>query len=623
MKSGKFFFNRGISRSLLHRFWPLWLACLAILIMLGPAQVSRLRDMALSSGIAENTVFYLNQMVQGVLQAGVDAARFGILAAVGTAMAMYSYLYLPRSCGLMNTLPVRRETVFLTAFLTGLLPLLAAELIAFLLLLGASAGVEGLGEELCLQWLKAAVLSTVGFYGLATFCAVLTGNVLVLPVVYLVLGVAAAAAEGCVRALLGTLVYGYTYNSLSLTALSPVAYVLDNVTVTAPDTYWDSSLEAVPYRIGNLSYLGWLCAAGLLLTVLAVLLLRRRHMERVGDVVAVPQLRPVFRVCMAAGCAVALAVLLQDFFWDYTAGGRNGAAVVFPALAAGSLVGWFGAEMLMKKTLRVFRSGWKGFGIVTACLLLFALCAETDVTGYEKRVPEADEIENIRLLSGQTALRDEETLSLCRDLHRQIIENKAVNESSNQTMAIHLRYELKNGKAMDRLYYVKWQDGITDDPESDLSAYEQLINCPEVLMTRFVPDGLSAEDIHWAYVSQTVRNEGGWLDSKEYTLTSEKAEELYNRAVLPDGREGSIGYSWMAYGEASRRAITTLSVSFELWKEGESGTPYTETLYYEVLEGSERTLQWLEENLELQPENAWEVQEADRTPAPVFLYGKG
>ncbi|MCR5090659.1 MAG: hypothetical protein K6C08_14260, partial [Oscillospiraceae bacterium] len=557
MKSGKFFFNRGISQSLLRRFWPLWLGVLAMLILLGPAQVSRLM-----SYMPEYPVWRSNEMVRGILGAGVDAARFEMAAAVLTAMAMYSYLYLPRTCGLMNTVPVRRETVFLTAFLTGLLPLLAADLIAFLCLLGAAAGVEGVSTAVCLQWLKAVVLSTVGFYGLASFCAVLTGNILVLPVVYLVLGVVAAAAEGCVRALLGSLVYGYTYNRFSLTALSPLVYVLDNVQVTAPGTSRDPSMEIIHYQIGHLGYLGWFCLAGLVLTVLAVLLLRRRHMESVGDVVAVPQLRPVFRCCMAAGCAIALAVLLEDFFYGRTAGGRNGAVVVFPALVAGSLIGWFGSEMLMKKTLRVFHSGWKGYGIITACLLLFAVCAETDLTGYEKRVPAAEEIDNVRLLSCQTPLRDGETMELCRALHRQIIGHKSENERADQTMEIHLRYELKNGKAMDRLYYVKSYEGITDEPESDLSTYERLINCPEVRMTRFDTDGISAADIRWAQVTQSFLNEAGWLENRELHLTREQAEDLYNTAILPDGRDGKIGYSWMSYGEASRRALTTLNVYF-------------------------------------------------------------
>ena len=60
---------------------------------------------------------------------------------------------------------------------------------------------------------------------MACFCGVLTGNVLVLPAVYVVLNCTAAVAEGAVRALLGSLLYGYSYDGMLFDRLSPIVHM--------------------------------------------------------------------------------------------------------------------------------------------------------------------------------------------------------------------------------------------------------------------------------------------------------------------------------------------------------------------------------------------------------------
>jgi hypothetical protein len=55
------------------------------------------------------------------------------------------------------------------------------------------------------------------------------------------------------------------------------------------------------YRVQDQGYLIAVGAAGLALGLLAVLILKKRHMESAGEIVAVPVLRPIFRVCMAVG----------------------------------------------------------------------------------------------------------------------------------------------------------------------------------------------------------------------------------------------------------------------------------------------------------------------------------
>ena len=56
-----------------------------------------------------------------------------------------------------------------------------------------------------------------------------------------------------------------------------------------------------------ISYILALAGAGIVLSVLALLLFRRREMERSGDVIAVKPLRPVFLYCFSLGFAIVFA----------------------------------------------------------------------------------------------------------------------------------------------------------------------------------------------------------------------------------------------------------------------------------------------------------------------------
>ena len=134
--------------------------------------------------------------------------------------------------------------------------------------------------------------------------------------------------------------------------------------------------------VSGLGYLAAICAAGLALGLLAVLILKKRHMEAAGEIVAVPVLRPLFRICMSVGTAVVVACILCQEFLSRIVYGRGLAVCACVLLALGAALGWFAAEMLIKKSLRVFGRGWKQIGIIAGLLVLLAILAEADVTGY-------------------------------------------------------------------------------------------------------------------------------------------------------------------------------------------------------------------------------------------------
>ena len=617
MKSRTSFYNKGFGKNLLRRFWPLW-ALWLLALLYAPLQLAGIK----SIDYFRETDF-VNTVNRAILETGTELAKICIFAMPVMAMAMLSYLYDRRSCGLVNALPMKREEAYFTAFFTGLVPMLAAEALAFLVMLAVCPRAPGVNAGHLGTWLLLVALGTGAFYGLACFCGVLTGNVFVLPAVYVVLGCTAQVFEGAVHALLHTLVYGFTYQQEVFSWLSPLPTVLMTLNVTAQRTLPTDprAAESVPmtFSISGLRYLALLCAVGLLLGLLAVLILKKRHMESAREIVAVPVLRPIFRICMAVGTAVVVACILCEEFLSRIVSGRGLAFCACVLLALGAALGWFVAEMLIKKSLRVFRRGWKQIGIIAACLVLLAILAEADVTGYERAVPNPDEVASVMLQTGGSReLTDPASIAAYCDFHRGIVEHKAGNEreSSVRYWNMPLTYTLKNGKTVRRSYRLVNSEAAQADPGSDLNRYQALANVPEAVLSRVTAGGreVSADTVTRAYVSVS-RYDGtlGWT-GETLTLTPEQALSLYREGILPDAQAGNIG-RWFAYeGQESLALSSTVGVTIELAPKAQAGS---EGSYYwdsvidlNVLMCSANTIRWLKENLGVEPENYDVLQQA-------------
>ncbi len=199
MRSKTSCFNGALLRSGMKRFWPLWAGYLLIWILVMPLPLLRgLRYPGISAMEFREWVLNLARFGGEIM---------GAIFAVFSAMAVWSFLYAGRSASGMACLPVRREGQFFSALLAGFLPLAAGNLIVSLLTLpvclagGFSPAV--LGEFFCIS-----VLMLLFFYGFATLCAQLTGNILILPVVYGILNFVAVAVDFLLHLVLGYFVYG-------------------------------------------------------------------------------------------------------------------------------------------------------------------------------------------------------------------------------------------------------------------------------------------------------------------------------------------------------------------------------------------------------------------------------
>ena len=198
MKSRTSFFNAGVAKNLLRRFWPLWAAYFGVQLLILPGLTTHY--WADWEGLAA-------AINQRLLSSAIGMVIVSFFMAPLTARLLLGYLFETRGCGMMNSLPLRRETVFGTVWLVGFGGMLLTNVAAVLLSFVQLAGF-GMRLSTVLLWLLLVTCGNLCFFGVAVFTAQLTGSRGFYPFLYLLVNFAAALLATCVWELLRQMVYG-------------------------------------------------------------------------------------------------------------------------------------------------------------------------------------------------------------------------------------------------------------------------------------------------------------------------------------------------------------------------------------------------------------------------------
>lgn len=552
MRSKTSCFNGTLFRKNLSRYWPLWGLASFIGALFPLAMLVNL----LHSGFDFWTPLETTQAYYNVLSYGVPV--ISIVYAVLCAMAVWNYLYNARSVGLMHTLPIRREGLFVTNVLSGLVMMAIPYAVTGVLIVLVSLLYGGFEPVGVLVTILGVAGESIFFFGLATFCAFIVGNVFMLPALYGLLNFLAVLTDFTVNLLAQGFCFGLNSSySGTVEWLSPVVYLMQQV---RPDsTYEEKLVQHGVYGLYPTDVLtevhlenGWLiavyAAVGVVLMALAWLLYRRRRSESAGDVVAVNWMKPVFRYGWAAFSAILGGRLLYALFWESFQNGPY--FTVLPmvlCMIVGGAIGFYAASMLLAKTLRVFRSTWKG--MLAVALGCVALCGamKYDVFGVVRRVPAADSVKQVNIYAAGsnyylTPGQDDELIEEVRALHQAIISDKdyaltaasaaseayssADGEIPGAYASVRFTYTLNSGLKVERWYslYLTRDRMAQEDTYDNL--LDRLINSPEMRQKRIRrQDGSFRMDSAWI----DTRTGGTDLNSREVeTILSAVARDAEN-----------------------------------------------------------------------------------------------
>ena len=566
MLSKTSFFNKTLFRKNMARFWPMW-GMVSFIGMLLPAA------MLLELGQHTMRPQDLTQLYYQALVYVIPIVS--LVYAILCALACWEYLFFPRNLSMMHTLPITRQGIFVTNFLSGMAMMLIPYVVTGLMCMIVSA-LFGIFSLLPLLETIIGVLGLSLFYFCsATFVAFLTGNIFMLPPLYFLLHFLAPLTDFLSATYASQFIYGLNSDySGRLDFLSPTVYLMKSMEVTSitietqnPDFPSEMMIETIGYDLHGLWIIGVYALIGLVLLGTAWLLYSRRRSECAGDVIAVRHLKPVFRFGIAALAALTGGLVLYMLLWGTIYDKMLIAPVplaVFMIIAGA--IGYYAASMMLAKSLRVFKGSWKGLSLVAAFSIVLCFSLSADVFGIGSRVPAVNDIQTLTFRAGGNSYvfeaEDFESDSAEAALLQQVLDvHKAIAADSDYIVecidsdnrsepvreydysevsaynSVRFTYMLKDGTKVERRYNVPLTRDRIAQPETYDAKLDALVNGNDMRCKRLFID----RPEYFPYSGDI------WLDFGVYnnfTLNDRETAAMLE-AVRKDAAAGTWGqYFW-------------------------------------------------------------------------------
>ncbi len=537
MTSKTSLFNRSIFLNNLRRLWWGSLLYFIILVLVMPMQISM-------SGVTYYAEFQQASNPPSVFDSLLFRNSFSLFAIgllivvpVLVSLLLFRYLHVKKQAAAIHSLPVTRLSLFVTNFVSGIVLMYLPILLNGIILMcyctfGGYCSVMPMTSIFAfvgLQLLFSAVL-----FAVPVFFAMLTGNTIL------------------------QVIFTYASYYLPIGLCTGVSYLMSLVLFGYRDniTFLDPLFEQIPifqlirafngdHTFGAIDVI-FLLILTVLLLVFAYLFYRRRNLETAGDAISFQWLKPVFKYLVT----ICLCVLVVT----YSSALNNQISVLTGILfLTAAVVAYFGSEMLMRKSFRVFHC-WRGFLVFIAIVAVISAGVKADVFGYEKRIPDIANVSSASYGTEDMNIRDApkfpvapasasygtedfatntervegevdnpETIQLIADVHRSIIAHKQElleapypDSAGNRRYYRTISYRMKDGEIFTRHYRI--DEAVIEDALKPLYESQDYKKAYFDVVRRFQDTDFTSAEIHSSY---------------SYSMDSDTAKEVY-RLILAD-----------------------------------------------------------------------------------------
>lgn len=375
---------------------------------------------------------------------GSDNGALALFFAFVLGGLLFSYLHRVNSVSFMNSIPVSRTTQYLSHILSGfillIIPITVTSLVIFFEELHYGSGIQ-----FCYKYFYTCLLYSACAFMLTTFTSVLSGN------------------------LISTYVFGGGFIALPYFILS-MANEIFSKNVYGFVNYDEGIMQYI-YIMGidemwakrSVIYI----TIALALFVISLVLYKLRNMENYGEVVAFKPLKPILMYFVA----VCFGLFGYDLLYYIHNRSLNFTLGVLPL----GIVALIAVFMLNQKSFS-FKGILKPIVIFAVCMGIVNVIFAFDLTGYEKRIPDENNVVSIDAFSGYYAncyatsrdygapiyddinkgiLTDKKDIDTITKLHKYLVQRGAVNDNS---ISIKITYTLKNNKKLSRNYLLNYNE---------------------------------------------------------------------------------------------------------------------------------------------------------------------
>ena len=440
MRCKKSCFNPTLAKHDLKRFWPLPVAIFLFLLVF---MVSNYYTSMISGGyiteaaavvtspwtpqageiMADETEYAVRSARNAIYTFGTFVMILQVFTAISSALLVMQHIHSRKQIQFYHGLPLPRRCCYIThgvmGYLMGLVPLLLVELIVLLIALGM--GAEAFPA---LQLMGISVSAFTVLYGIAIIACVLAGQSFGAVLLYAGMNCFVVAISSGGAGIARYILPGFNQYMLLPELTDWLTPVMHLVQKSSP-LYTEVGL-GMPYGYEVLPFVVYF-VAGLLLLVLGGFLYQIRRGETAGEMISFPFIRGLCKVLVAlmAGLGgTVIVVLTLNPYEDVPV------SVIMLLVLVLLVIGWIAADMVIRKTFRVFGKQYVAQCLTLAAAMLLVLVgARLDVTGYVSRTPDLSKVTGAYVQMMGIPVEVEPTDALA--FHKLILDNQ--DELSNNT----------------------------------------------------------------------------------------------------------------------------------------------------------------------------------------------
>ncbi|CAH2214217.1 DUF6449 domain-containing protein [Tepidibacter aestuarii] len=450
MKLKTSFFNRGVIFNDIKRF-----SWVGVVYLLGLLLTIPMGMLMINSEV-ENYGYYRENPIKRIFdfETGQSIILIGVIPII-LGILLFRYMHVKKSSDMIHSLPIKRGNLYNSHIFVGILLLIIPVVITTIacVILNSTLSYNGYYKDIVytvdiLRWGGITIILSILIFMFTVLVGMITGisaaqGVLTYIFLFLPIGL-----TGLIVYNTGIFIYGFDGDSYlrgDLFKLSPLSI--------APLVPNEDLMSVKAMLIYIVSFV--------IIYIVSKILYNKRNLESASQSIAFRSFKPIFKYGVTF-CTMLLGGL-------YFAGSRNNIHWVLCWYIIMSVIGYFTAEIIIKKSLRVFKNV-KGYCIYAGIIILLLLGMKFDIIGYEKYVPELGKVEGIYLDNSFYRLNDSEEKRLYYDednwnsiqqFHKEIINNKDKNlDTDNTNQAVAIAYKLKSGREVRRRYYILKEDYI-------------------------------------------------------------------------------------------------------------------------------------------------------------------
>ncbi len=437
-------FNKGIYKATIRRF--LWGSVLYFaMLFLSTGMTILLNEDPNSvnnywSYNAYSTIFSSDYMVLPWLMSIMVPAIVGLL--------VFRFIHSKKTSIFVHSMPVRREANFISSVLAALTLMAVPVMLNTIILAIMSVTTFSLHFSVwdCVVWMILNLFSLFVMFSAVCFVSVITGNSFASIGLNILFHTIALIIAATFTAVCDLFLYGFAGDGDLIEKVFEKSFITKIPTIMSRWGYAEK--EEITGFINDMVLFFMIAVV---LYVIAGFLYKKRRMETAEDVAGFKCLNPIFKYL------VTFIGAISTFSITSYANYENPASLWVTVFAVSAII-YFGSEMLLKKSLRVWRS-YKGYlGFSVAFVAMICIFAYTSFFGFETYVPENADVKSVAVYEYYGAEKplseSEEVIAKAIMIHKELLgEVKTVSENVYSTR-IHIEYTLENGKEVHRVYSV-------------------------------------------------------------------------------------------------------------------------------------------------------------------------